>query len=160
LSPPSADNYYGDFKISGAKPKNTRKSGQATKINRRMKTYRACVKRSHTMEINANKPVNNEVRGLDNIKKISPVKREKEDAPDLQASRTRENPDYRISLSDESKKAVSELAGTPASGRDMEAADISEEEAVQIARQASAQLSQTNASISNQAIQNAVDLFT
>ena len=58
------------------------------------------------------------------------------------------------------KKAVSDLAGTPAPGRNTGGADISEEEAGQIARQASEQLSQTSAAISNQAIQKAVDLFT
>ena len=112
------------------------------------------------MEINTNNRVSNEVRGLDNTQKISPVKREEKDATEPQASQTQENPDYRISLSDASKKAVSDLTGTPASGRDTGAADISEEEAAQIARQTSEQLSQTSAAISNQAIQKAVDLFT
>ncbi len=112
------------------------------------------------MEINTNNPVSNEVRGLESAQKISAVKREKEEAPDPQASRTQENPDYRISLSDESKKAVSDLAGTAAPSGNTGAADISEEEALQIARQTSEQLSQTTAAISNQAIQKAVDLFT
>jgi hypothetical protein len=112
------------------------------------------------MEINTNNPVSNEVRGLENAQKISPVKREKEEAPDPQASQAQENPDYRITLSDESKKAVSDPIGTPASGRDTGAADLSEEEAVQLAQQASDQLTQTNTTISNQAIQKAVDLFS
>jgi hypothetical protein len=112
------------------------------------------------MEINTNNPVSNEVRGPENVQKISAVKREKDEAPDPQASQTQENPDYRISLSDESKKAVSGLAGTAVSGQDTPAADLSEEEAAQLAQQTSDQLAKTNTAISNQAIQNAVDLFT
>jgi len=108
------------------------------------------------MEINTS----NQVQGLETAQKISEVKREKEEAPDRQASPTEDSPDYRISLSDASKKAVSELTSAQASGQGAEKSGLSEEEAVQVAQQAAEQLSQTNVSISNQAIQKAVDLFT
>ncbi|MFO7714784.1 hypothetical protein [Desulfosarcina sp.] len=108
------------------------------------------------MEINTN----NQVRGLETAQKVSEVKREKEEAPGQQASQTEESPDYRINLSDASKKAVAELTSAQASGQNTEKADLSEEDAAQVARQASEQLSQTQASISNQAIQKAVDLFS
>jgi len=108
------------------------------------------------MEINTN----NQVQGLGTAQKVSEVKREKEEAPGRQASPTEESPDYRISLSDASKKAVAELTSAQAAGQDSEKTDLSEEEAVQVARQASEKLSQTQASISNQAMQKAVDLFS
>lgn len=108
------------------------------------------------MEINTS----NQVQGLETAQKVSEVKREKEEAPGRQESPTEESPDYRISLSDASKKAVAELTSAQTSGQDAGKADLSEEEAVQVARIASEQLSQTQASISNQAIQKAVDLFS
>lgn len=86
--------------------------------------------------------------------------REKEEAPGQHAAQTEENPDYRISLSDASKKAVTELSSSQTPDQDPEKSDLSEEEASQVAQQASEQLAQTNAAISNQAIQKAVDLFT
>ena len=88
------------------------------------------------------------------------VKREKGEAPGQQATQTEESPDYRISLSDTSKKAVSELTRSQAPGPSTDRVDLSEEEAAQVAQHAADQLSQTNASISNQAMQKAVDLFT
>ena len=108
------------------------------------------------MEINTN----NQVQGLEAAQKVSEVKREKEEAPDRQASPTEDSPDYRISLSDASKKAVTELAGSQAPGQGAGNVDLSEKEAAQVAQHAAEQLSQTNASISNQAMQKAVDLFT
>ena len=83
--------------------------------------------------------------------------REKEEAPGQHAAQTEENPDSRISLSDASKKAVTELTRSQTPDQDPEKSDLSEEEAAQLA---SEQLAQTNAAISNQAIQKAVDLFT
>ena len=68
------------------------------------------------MEINTT----NQVQGLETATKISDVKREKEDAPGRQAAQTGENPDYRISLSDASKKAVSELNSAQAPGQGTE----------------------------------------
>jgi len=111
------------------------------------------------LEIDTSHPVNNQVQGLETAPKVSEVKREKEDAPGQHAAQTEESPDYRISLSDASKKAIGELISTQAPGQGLKKADLSEEEATQVAQQASEQLSQTNASISNQAIQKAVDLF-
>jgi hypothetical protein len=109
------------------------------------------------MEINTN----NQVQGLETAQKVSEVKREKEETPGRQAPTTEEeSPDYRISLSDASKKAVSELTGAQASGPGPETSALSEKEADQLSQHAADQLSQTNASISNQAMQKAVDLFT
>ena len=48
----------------------------------------------------------------------------------------------------------------PSAFRSGRQVNSTEEEAVRLAQQASEQLSQTNAAISNQAIQKAVDLFT
>jgi len=108
------------------------------------------------MEINTN----NQVQGLKTATKISGVKREKEDAPGRQATHTEKSPDYRISLSDASKTAVSELTSAQAPGPGTKNADLSEGAAARVAQQTAEQLSQTNLSISNQAMQNAVDLFT
>jgi hypothetical protein len=108
------------------------------------------------MEINTN----NQVQGLKTATKISDAKREKEDAPGRQATHTEESPDYRISLSDASKTAVSELTSAQASGPGTKNADLSEEDAARVAQQTAEQLSQTNLSISNHAMQKAVDLFT
>ena len=103
---------------------------------------------------------NNQVQGLKTATKISDVKREKEDAPGRQAAHTEESPDYRISLSDASKTAVGELTRSPASDPGSEIADLSEEAAARVAQQTAEHLSQTNLSISNHAMQKAVDLFT
>lgn len=108
------------------------------------------------MEINTN----NQVQGLETAAKASTVKREREDGPGRKAAEPEENPGDRISLSAASKKAVSELTGPQAAAQSTGKAALSEEEADHLARQASEQLAQTNAAISNQAIQKAVDLFT
>jgi hypothetical protein len=108
------------------------------------------------MEINTG----TQVQGLEAAPKTTEVKREKEEAPGQQATQTEESPDYRIRLSGASKRAVADLANAQAPGQGTANTDLSEEEAAQVAHQASEQLSQTNASISNQAIQKAVDLFT
>ena len=108
------------------------------------------------MEINPS----NQVQGTETAAKVSEIKREKDEAPDQRAAQAEENPDYRISLSDASKKAVAELVGAQVPGQGTEKTDLSEEEAAHVSQQAADRLSQTNASISNQAIQKAVDLFT
>jgi hypothetical protein len=108
------------------------------------------------MEINTS----NQVSGMETAPKVSDIQREKEDPSDRKASLSTESPDYQVNLSNESKKATSELTATQAPRRDSKVADLSEEAAAMLAQQASEQLSQTNASISNQAIQKAVDLFT
>ena len=108
------------------------------------------------MEINTN----NQVQGLENAQKVSDVRREKEDSPGQQTAQTEESPDYRISLSDTSKKAVNELDHAQAPDPRTDDVDLSEKEAARVAQHAAEQLSQTNASISNQAMQKAVDLFT
>jgi hypothetical protein len=112
------------------------------------------------MEITTNNPVSNQVQGVESAPKVGEVKREKEEAPKERAARMEENPDYRLSLSDESKKAVAESASPPPAAKAAKEGDLSEQEAAELARQASEQLAQTNAAISNQAVQNAVDLFT
>ena len=55
---------------------------------------------------------------------------------------------------------MSERPPPPAADPASENTELSNEEALRLAQQASEQLSQTNASMSNQAIQKAVDLFT
>ena len=112
------------------------------------------------MEISSNNPVSNQVQGLEATSKVDEVKREQEEAPRQSAAQAEENPDYRVSLSDESRQAVAELTSPPAADQPPGKTEITDEEAVRLAQQASEQLSQTNASISNQAIQKAVDLFT
>ena len=108
------------------------------------------------MEINTS----NQVQELEAATKVSEVKREKEDTPDRQATQTSESPDYRISLSDASKKAVTGMTSSPAAGQATQHTDLSEDGAARLAQQTAEQLSHTNASISNQAMQKAVDLFT
>ena len=112
------------------------------------------------MEINTSMPVSNQVQRLETTSKASEVKREKEEAPGQQAVKTEESPDYRLSLSDASKKAIAELTRSHAPGPGAEKTDLSEEEAAQLAQQASQKLAQSNTAIANQAIQKAVDLFT
>ncbi len=108
------------------------------------------------MEINTN----NQVQGLQGAQKVSEAKREKEDAPGQPTAQTEEGSDYRISLSDTSKAAVGEPTHSQAPVPNTGGVDLSEQEAAQLARHAADQLSQTNAAISNRAMQRAVDLFT
>ena len=110
------------------------------------------------MEINTNDPVSNQIQRLETTPKVGETKPEKEEAQDRRAARTEESPDYRISLSDASKKA-GELTAPPSSDSGTGQADLSEEQAAQVAGQASAQLAQTNTTIANQAIAKAVNLF-
>jgi len=116
------------------------------------------------MEINTNNPVGNptqgQIQGLETPSRVSETQQDKEDAPERQTVRADENPDYRISLSKASKQAIADLSGSETSAPSTEQPDPTEEQAAQVARQASAQLAQTNAAISNQAISKAVDLFT
>ena len=112
------------------------------------------------MEVETTQPVNGQVQGLSAMQKAAPIKRDKEDAPENRATQTDETPDYRISLSDASRKAVAELTGGQAPEQTGEAVDLSENEAARLAEQASRQLARTDLSISNQAVQQAVDLFT
>jgi len=112
------------------------------------------------MEISNSKPVSNQVQGLEATPKASEVNREKEEVKDQAAPQTEENPDYRLSLSEEAKKATAEFAAPSVDGQATDGAKLSDDEAVQLAQQASAQLAQTDTSISNQAIQQAIDLFT
>lgn len=108
------------------------------------------------MEINTN----NRVQGLESTQKVSGLKGEKEDTAGQQTSQTEENPDYRISMSDTSKKVVNELTHSQAASLDSKNVDLSEEEALQLARHTTEKLSKTHAPISNQAMLKAVDLFT
>ncbi|WP_319522081.1 hypothetical protein [uncultured Desulfosarcina sp.] len=112
------------------------------------------------MEISNNNPVSNQVQGLEAAPKASEVKREEAQVKEQAAPQTEDNPDYRISLSEEAKLAVSEFAAPSVDGQATGEAMLSDEEAVQLAQQTSAQLAQTDTSISNQAIQQAIDLFT
>jgi hypothetical protein len=117
-------------------------------------------KKEGTMEIDTSNPVSNGVQAMGKAQKISAIKGEGEKTPDQQASLTEANPDYRISLSDTSKKAVSDLAGAQGADQIRGKSDLSEDEAARVAQQAAEQLAQTNSAISNQAMQQAVDLFT
>jgi hypothetical protein len=112
------------------------------------------------MEINTNNPVSNGVRESGDVKKISAVKQDNHPRPDQQAAQAEENPDYRISLSDKSKTSASRMAGAQTTGQPEGKADLSEDEAARMAQKTSEQLAQTNSAISNQAVQQAVDLFT
>lgn len=112
------------------------------------------------MEINTNNSVNAKVRGIETTPRTGQVKREREDAPKEQAAQLNGDPDDRISLSDASKNAVAELTGSTTVNRENVAADLSDKAAAQLARQIAEQLGQTSTGISNQALQNAVDLFT
>lgn len=107
------------------------------------------------MEINTN----NQVQGPANAPEAGDVKHENKEASGHQATRSEENPGYRISLSQDSKKAVAESTRPQDLGRLEPEADLSEAQALEIALQTSDKLAQTNAAISNQAIQKAVDLF-
>ncbi|BBO70590.1 hypothetical protein DSCA_45200 [Desulfosarcina alkanivorans] len=112
------------------------------------------------MEINTSDPMGKGIQGPGRTQKISRVNRERDEAPDRQASQAEKNPDYRVSLSGPAESTVSGPAGTRAAGGVGRAAALSEDEAARIARQASEQLAQTHTAITNQAIQKAVDLFT
>jgi hypothetical protein len=112
------------------------------------------------MEINTNNSVNAKVRGIETTPQTGHVKREREDAPQAQAAQTQGEPDDRISLSDASKTAVAELTDSSTASRGTTTGDISEEQALQLAQQTAEKLGQSNAGIANQALQNAVDLFT
>ena len=112
------------------------------------------------MEIDSTHMVDGKVRGPISPQKINQSKPDNEETPENKGTPTEEAPDYRISLSEASRKAVAELAESPPPDQAEAQADLSEEEAAQLAQQVSSQLSQDNASISNQAIQRAVDLFT
>ena len=112
------------------------------------------------MVINANNPVGNPVQKLETSPKNKEVNQEKGEAPERHPAKTEESPDYRISLSDASKKAVAELNGLQDSGHAADKSGMTEDAAAQLAQQTSVQLAQTNVSIANQAIAQAVDLFT
>ena len=112
------------------------------------------------MVINANHPVGSPVQGLESSAKTNEVTREKGEAPENHPARTEESPDYRISLSDASKKAVAEMSGLQDAGRGADKPDMTENDAAKLAQRTSVQLAQTNFSIANQAIAQAVDLFT
>ena len=112
------------------------------------------------MEISNNNPVSNQVQGLEATTKASEVKREEKQAKEQATPQAEANPDYRLSLSEEAKQATAEFAAPSVDGQAADGAKLSDEEAVQLAQQTSAQIAQTDASISNQAIQKAIDLFT
>ena len=112
------------------------------------------------MEINTGNSLNAKVRGIESTPRAGQVKREREDVPQTQATQVKGDIDDRISLSDASKTAVAELTDSTTAKRVNAAGDLSDEEAAQLAQQTADQLMQTHAGISNQALQNAVDLFT
>ena len=112
------------------------------------------------MEIDSTHMVDGKIRGTISPQKTNPDKPDNEETPENKGTPTEEAPDYRISLSEASRKAVAELAGSPSPDQAEEQADLSEEQAARLAQQVSSQLSQDSASISNTAIQRAVDLFT
>lgn len=112
------------------------------------------------MEINTNNPVGNQVQGLETPPKVDQIRREKEETPGQEAAETKESPDYRVSLSETAKQAITELTSLQAPVPDAGEDDLSEQEADQLAQKTAAQLAQTNVAVANQAMQKAVDLFT
>jgi len=112
------------------------------------------------MEISDNNPVSNRVQGLAAPTQANAVKREEQEAKEQAAPRTGDNPDYRLSLSEEAKQATAEFATPSVDGQATDGAKLSDEEAAQLAQQTSEQIARTDAAISNQAIQQAIDLFT
>ncbi|BBO84374.1 hypothetical protein DSCO28_49400 [Desulfosarcina ovata subsp. sediminis] len=112
------------------------------------------------MQIENPNPVGSPVHGLESTPKVSEIKREKEEVSEELATKTEETPDYQLTLSDEAKNAVAEMNQPDAVDQHEPVSNLSEDEAAQLAGQAAQQLSQTNMGIANQAIQNAIDLFT
>ena len=112
------------------------------------------------MEISSNKPIGNPVRSVEPTPKIREDQRERQETPQQRKAGEEESPDYRISLSDESKQAVTERAGRPTAGPSPASTELSESEAARLAEQTAEQLSRTDTAIAKQAIQKAVDLFT
>ena len=111
------------------------------------------------MEINANNQISSQVQGVESTPKVNEVKQEEEKANNQQAAQAEENPDYRVSLSEMSKQQVADLSDPMAAGQKEAESGITEQEAADLAQQTSAQLSQTNMAIANQAMQKALDLF-
>lgn len=107
------------------------------------------------MEINTN----NQVQGPANAPKAGEVKHENKEASGHQATRSEDSPGYRISLSQDSKEAIAESTRPQDLGQLAPEAELSDAQALEVALQTSEKLTQTNAAISNQAIQKAVDLF-
>ena len=115
------------------------------------------------MQIESNTPLNNLVQGVETTPTAGSVNQEKENAPEQRAAETEMaegTPDYQLSLSEQSKQALAELDQSEESDATPPNTDLDESEAAQLANQIAAQLSQQpNASISNLAMQRAVDLF-
>lgn len=108
------------------------------------------------MHIESSNPVGSPVQGVETTPTAGAVNREKENAAETEAT-----PDYKLSLSEQSKNAMTELNAPQAADDPSPTTALKEEEAAQLASQVSAQLTrQPNTSLSNQAIQKAVDLFT
>jgi hypothetical protein len=113
------------------------------------------------MQIDPNNPVGNLIQGLEKTPAAGSVNREKEEATEQQTTDTEIAPDYRLSLSEQSKKSMEQL-GQPGMGESIASnAGLNESDAQQLAGRISMQLTQQpNTSLTNLAIQKAVDLFT
>ena len=115
------------------------------------------------MQIESNNPVSNLVQGVETTPTAGSVNQEKENAPEQRAAETEGaegTPDYQLRLSEQSRQALAELSRSQESDTPPPNANLNESEAGQLASQIGSQLSQqTSASITNLAIQKAVDLF-
>jgi hypothetical protein len=111
------------------------------------------------MEINTNNPVSNQVQGLENTPRVGEVKQEEEKTTGQQAAQAEENPDYRVNLSEMSKQKIAEMTNSLTAAPEGAESGLTEQEAADLAQQTANQLSQTNVTIANQAMQKAVDLF-
>ena len=112
------------------------------------------------MQINANNPVNSQVQELETVQKPGQVKEEKEQSPGQQSARAEDNPDYRVSLSELAKQNIAEMTTPPEKTETEAQSDLTDQEAMDLAQNTAARLSQTNMAIANQALQKAVDLFS
>ena len=113
------------------------------------------------MEINTNNPVNNQIQGMTNTHRSEEVRPEEEKSTGQQAVQAEEdNPDYRVNLSDMAKQNIAGVAYPKEEDQYGAKNDLNDQEAVELAEQTAAQLSQTNVGIANQAVQKAVDLFS
>jgi hypothetical protein len=111
------------------------------------------------MEINANNPVNNQVQGLESTPRVTEVKPEEEKNTGQQAAQAEDNPDYRVNLSEMSMQRVAEMNSPTAATQEGPEEAMTEQEAAGLAEQMANQLSQTNVTIANQAMQKAVGII-
>lgn len=111
------------------------------------------------MDINANNPVNNQVQGLETTPRVNEVKPEEEKATGQKAAQAEDDPDYRVNLSEMSRQRVAEMNSPATAPQEGPEEEMTEQEAAGLAEQMANQLSQTNVTIANQAMQKAVGII-